>query len=218
MTKDLPPQLTEGVIFDLIEVFRGEGNFSLTAAERGLRVHPGFDISDGPGGDVMSSACFDQIVRHLRSQREPWGFDLDEHNTKAGNRLAWRVAFVLSLAAAYGILGSAETMFSLGAFKKLARVGYHSVKFAFCNFGAPFERYSCWLSNNPSLLQLRAKCTCPLKGSHLRLESSFTQAGAKIFDDLCRPSALEVFGRESVVGVRTGGLFCNAFTFECLHV
>ncbi|CAE7640566.1 SUF4 [Symbiodinium sp. CCMP2592] len=60
--QDLPPQLTEGVIFDLVEIFRGEGNLSLVASEFGLRVHPGFDVSDGPSGDVMSSACFDQIA------------------------------------------------------------------------------------------------------------------------------------------------------------
>ena len=142
---------------------------------------------------------------HLRDRRAPFGFNPDDPRTKADNRMALRVAFVLSLAAAYGILGSAEQpvgsmMFSLNAFKKLATSGYHSVKVAFCNYGTPFERYTCWLVNNPSLLQLRAKCACPLKGRHLRLESSFTQAGVKTFREACRPDAFEVFGREPRVG------------------
>ena len=154
--QDLPPQLDEGVIFDFMEVFRGEGRLTQVAVEMGLRVHPGFDIMDGQGYDILSSACFDQVVGlvcrrvvayvhlgphcssfgtmcrpHLRSRRDPFGFNPDDPRTKADNRMALRVAFVLSLAAAYGILGSAEqpvgsTMFSLDAFKKLAKSGYHS--------------------------------------------------------------------------------------------
>ena len=228
--QDLPPQLDEGVIFDFMEVFQGESRLTQVAVEMGLRVHPSFDIMGSQGLNILSSACFDQVVGlvcrrvvayvhlgphcssfgtmcrpHLRDRRAPFGFNPDDPRTKADNRMALRVAFVLSLAASYGILGSAEQpvgsmMFSLDAFKKLATSGYHSVKVAFCNYGTPFERYTCWLVNNPSLLQLRAKCACPLKGRHLRLESSFTQAGVKTFGEACRPDAFEVFGREPRVG------------------
>ncbi|CAE7945305.1 Abhd17b, partial [Symbiodinium sp. KB8] len=133
--QDLPPQLDEGVIFDFMEVFRGEGRLTQVAVEMGLRVHPGFDIMDGQGYDILSSACFDQVVG-LVCRRVVAYVHLG---------MALRVAFVLSLAAAYGILGSAEqpvgsTMFSLDAIFDLRVFGREP------RVGEPLSRYSRYLA------------------------------------------------------------------------
>ncbi|CAE7480810.1 unnamed protein product, partial [Symbiodinium microadriaticum] len=174
--QDLPPQLDEGVIFDFMDVFQGEGSLTQVAVEMGLRVHPGFNIMDGQGYDILSSACFDQVVGlvcrrvvayvhlgphcssfgtmcrpHLRDRRDPFGFNPDDPRTKADNRMALHVAFVLSLAAAYGILGSAEqpvgsTMFSLSAFKKLDAIFDLRVFGREPRVGEPLCRYSRYLA------------------------------------------------------------------------
>ena len=58
----LGPQrsLAEGFLWDSCEVFRGTGNLSESHRLLGLSVHPGFEVSDGPHGDVLqpSSACY----------------------------------------------------------------------------------------------------------------------------------------------------------------
>ena len=43
-------------------------------------------------------------------------------------------------------------------------------------------------------------CTCPLRGKHVRLESSFDAEGLQRFISACRPSCETVFGRVPQVG------------------
>ena len=40
----IPCSLSEGILFDCIELFRGEGNWSLAHEAAGFRVHDGFDV------------------------------------------------------------------------------------------------------------------------------------------------------------------------------
>ena len=54
----IPASLREGILYDVCEVFRGEGNLSFVAKQLGLSIHPGFEVKDGPTGDIM--------------QRRPW--------------------------------------------------------------------------------------------------------------------------------------------------
>lgn len=42
---NVPPPLSEGILYDCIELFRGEGNWSLAHSSNGLRVHNGVDIT-----------------------------------------------------------------------------------------------------------------------------------------------------------------------------
>ena len=222
----LPQQLTEGILFDFLEIFRGEGNLSSVAGSLGLRVHPGFDPSTGSSGDFASSDCFDQVLGlicrrvvgyvhvkppcdsfgtmwkpRLRDKSHPWGFDPHDVPTQRGNRIAMRTAFVLNLSSAYGILASADqplgsTMFKLDIFRRLVKGRFHSFELCKCTYGSPFEGRSVWLVNNPVLLQLRAKCACALRKRHLRLSNFFTEAGVKEFVSLCQPSPSAVFGRD----------------------
>ena len=41
----VPPSLSEGILFDCVEIFKGSGGWSEAHAKLGLRVHDGFDIS-----------------------------------------------------------------------------------------------------------------------------------------------------------------------------
>ena len=236
----IPGQLTERFLFDLLEVFRGEGTLSLVGKQLGLRVHPGFDIVDGPSGDITQQQTMQHIVGliarrvvpyvhvappcrsfgtmvhpRLRSKDSPWGFNGSDPKTSQGNNLAIRTGFILHLCAAYGLLCSVEqprgsVMFQLDIFERLKSRGFAKLGFCFCTYGSPFMQPSRWLVNNADLLRMRGTCSCPLKDKHLRLESTFTAASIVKFRELCRPSSLEVFGRDPKLGeaVRKFSGFC----------
>ena len=57
----VPPPLAEGYLYDCIELFRGEGNWSLCHERAGLRVHPGMDIR---GSKVLFLDLNDDSVFH----------------------------------------------------------------------------------------------------------------------------------------------------------
>lgn len=226
----IPGQLTEGFLFDLLEVFRGEGNLSHVGRKLGLRVHPGFDIADGPRGDIMQQqtllhivgliarrvvayihvappcTTFGTMVRpRLRSKTQPWGFSTLDPDTRQGNSFATRSGFILHLCAAYGLLCSCEqprgsVMFRLDCFRRLKARGFVEVDFCLCTYGSPFMTPSRWLANNTDLLRMRGTCSCPLKDKHLRVGSTFTADNIVQFRRLCRPSSLEVFGRDPKPG------------------
>ena len=146
----------------------------------------------------------------LRSRSAPWGLDPQEAHTLEGNRLAARVAFVLRLCVAHGILATVEqpansVMFKVGGFKQLLRIGYKRFCFCACSFGSPFQGATHWLTNNPDLLQMEGDCTCPLKGRHLRMEPTLTHDNIQLVVGLCRPDVCAVFGRTPALGelVRT---------------
>ena len=60
-----PKPLSEGVLFDAFELFRGTGNWSKSLATAGLRVHNGFDI-DG-NRSRQCNLLDDSIVHELLS-------------------------------------------------------------------------------------------------------------------------------------------------------
>ena len=51
----IPRGLSEGILFDVCEMFRGRGSLTHAASLLGLRVHPGFDVSQGPHGYFAAS-------------------------------------------------------------------------------------------------------------------------------------------------------------------
>ena len=202
-SRSVPAALAEKAIFDLCAAFRGDGNLSAAAREQGWTVHPGFDILDGPGGDVLASAPFLQVVglicrrvvRYVhvapvcktfgtmyrprcRSKFHPWGIGSSDPEAVLGNRLAVRAAFVLHLCASFRVLATCEqpsgsVMYRLDISQRLYQRGFFSVKFPFCNYGTPYMKLSHWLVNNPTLAVLQDICRCPYRGQHLRLEGQF---------------------------------------------
>ena len=131
----IPHSLSEGILFDAIEIFRGSGNWSGSLEKAGLRVHDGFDIA---GDRVRTCDVADpRVVRELlalalrkvvrewhagvpcvsfgtlrrprvRSRAQPAGFDPLEPFTAHHNMLARRTAFVLTVAVLHGQWVSVE--------------------------------------------------------------------------------------------------------------
>ena len=131
----IPQSLDEGYLFDVIELFRGVGNWTQIHLDRGLVAHDGIDI-DGRRlrcGDLASrSTCRElvalalrKVVREwhaglpcvsfgtlrrpqVRSLACPFGFDPTEPFTAYHNMLAQRTAFILTIAVMLGQFISVE--------------------------------------------------------------------------------------------------------------
>ena len=127
--------LSEGIIYDCIELFRGEGNWSTAHVVRGFRVHDGVDIS---GRRLRFMDLSDRAVFHelralalrrvcldwhagvpclsygtlrrpqVRSKSCPAGFNPDDPFTAFHNMLARRTAFLLTLVLLSGHFISVE--------------------------------------------------------------------------------------------------------------
>ena len=80
------------------------------------------------------------------------------------------------------------------------------LSFCFGIFGTLFQKSSKWMVNNPALSALEGRCSCPLRGQHLRWEPSFSRENIGEFKCLCRPNCTAVFGREPKVGEFSGEL------------
>lgn len=131
----VPTPLSEGILFDAVEVFRGSGNWSDTHASHGLSVHDGFDVegarlryTDLATGAVMHellALALRRVVREwhfgvpcisfgtlrrpqVRSKSCPAGFNPEEPFTKYHNMLARRACFVMTVAILSGQYVSAE--------------------------------------------------------------------------------------------------------------
>ena len=131
----IPSSLSEGVLYDCIELFRGEGNWSDAHAGLGFKVHSGLDIS-GNGfqfNDLLDDSVFHQVVSlaargviedwhagpscktygtlrrpRIRSKRWPAGFNLKDPLTRGHTLLALRTAFILNLVWSTGRFFSVE--------------------------------------------------------------------------------------------------------------
>eukprot|EP00435_Cladocopium_sp_Y103_P053469 s2702_g17.t1 len=219
----VPCSLSEGVLFDCIELFRGEGNWSLAHEAVGLRVHDGF-------GDLLDDSVFHQAVSlaargviedwhagppcktygtlrrpRIRSKRFPAGFDMQDALTKEHTLLAIRTAFLMNLVLLSGRFFSVEqpgssVMFFLDIFQRMVFRGCIITHMCFCAFGSPFKKPSKWLHNKPWMLALEQPCQCSSSAEHFVIEGSFTQASVTEFSEMCRPSVLEVYGRAPTAG------------------
>ena len=222
----IPPTLQEGFLWDFCEIFRGIGTLSKAHAAAGLTVHPGFEIRDGPCGDILHPATALAIIGlicrrvircfhvapvcttfgtlrrpRLRSKLEPYGFNPDEKHTHEGNQFAIRGGFILFLCHYYDILVSAEqpngsVMFRLDLYERLLNQGFSSVRFPFCSWGTPFQKLSWWIYNNPLFSELADHCRCGAAGNHFRVRGTFDALRLAQFKRCCRPDVIEVFGRE----------------------
>ena len=119
----IPSSLPEGILFDCIELFRGEGNWSKAHGEAGFRVHGGLDIKGHVAfGDMLDDSIFHQLISlalrgvisdwhagppcrtygtlrrpRIRSKRFPAGFSISDPLTREQTLLALRTAFLMHL-------------------------------------------------------------------------------------------------------------------------
>ena len=127
--------LSEGILYDVCEIFRGSGNWSSVHAARGLRSHDGFDI-DGRRlrcGDLADESIARELLAlaarrvvaewhagvpcvswgtlrrpQVRSISQPFGFNPQDPFTKFHNMIAQRTAFILTVAMMMGQFISVE--------------------------------------------------------------------------------------------------------------
>ena len=131
----VPSSLSEGILFDCVELFRGAGNWTSVHADRGLRCHDGFD-NDGRRlrcSDLASDGVFRELIAlaarrvvrewhsgvpclsygtlrrpQVRSKEQPYGFDPSDPFTAYHNMLARRCAMIFTLALLLGQFISVE--------------------------------------------------------------------------------------------------------------
>lgn len=228
----VPSVLSEGLVYDCLELFCGEGNWSSSHFSIGFKVHPGIDIK-GTGlkfADMLDNSVYHQLLSlaargvvgdwhagppcrtygtlrrpRIRSKRFPAGFNMRDPLTREQTLLALRTAFIMNLVMFSGRWFSVEqpgssVMFYLDVFKRLVYRGAVVTRLCFCVFGSPFKKPSQWLHNKPWLLELEQPCKCQSPDCHFVIEGTFTYESVKRFNSMCKPSALEVYGREPCVG------------------
>ena len=120
----VPAPMFEGIVYDCLELFRGEGNWSNAHQQLGYEVHPGIDIK-GTGlkfADMMNDSVFHQLVQlalrgvvadwhagppcwtygtlrrpRIRSKACPAGFNIRDPLTREQTILALRTAFIMNI-------------------------------------------------------------------------------------------------------------------------
>ena len=134
-TFSIPPPISEGILFDCLEIFRGSGNWSSAHSNLGLKVHIGVENSGRVlrVSDMSDAATFHELVSlalrrvildwhggmpclsfgtlrrpQVRSKICPAGFNPDDPFTAHHNMLARRACFVLTIALLSGSYISAE--------------------------------------------------------------------------------------------------------------
>ena len=224
---NVPSSLSEGILYDCCEIFRGSGNWSAAHSFIGLTVHDGFgldgrhlrcsDLCDDSTMHELLSLALRRVVRdfhagvpllsfgafhkpQIRSNQYPFGFDTKDSLTAYHNKLAQRTCFVLTIALLSGAFISVEQpqnsrLYRLHCYRVLIRLGCVISHYAFCSFGSGFHKPSKWLHNKPWLVKLESKCTCGGSGSHFRIEGAFTTQSVQLFDSMCKPNAVSVYGR-----------------------
>ena len=220
----LPSSLSEGVLYDCVEIFRGTGNWSHAHCRHGLRVHDGFDVdgrrariadlSDPAVARELVALALRGVVREwhagvpcvsfgtlrrprVRSRLIPYGFN--------PNMLARRTAFVLCIAVRRGQYVSVEQpagscLYHLACYKVLVGLGCIVTTFCYCSFGSPFLKRSRWLHNKPWLCSLEGGCRCRYKKQHFVVQGSFDADSLSEFQRRCIPSVRQVYGVEPLVG------------------
>ena len=125
----VPPCLHEGLLYDVVELFAGSGNWTQAHKEQGLSAHPGVDIQGARLRymDMADPAVFHELVAlalrrvvrewhagppcltfgtlrrpRLRSKACPAGFNPADQVTALHNSLARRTAFLFCLVSLRG--------------------------------------------------------------------------------------------------------------------
>ncbi len=131
----IPQTLSEGFIYDCVELFRGSGNWSRAHQQHGFLVHDGFDndsrrlffkdLLDPSTFHEVLSLAYRRVVREfhagppcltfgtlrrprLRSKLQPAGFNPNDPITSEHNILARRTAMIGCVAVITGVYFSCE--------------------------------------------------------------------------------------------------------------
>ena len=131
----VPTSLSEGFVYDCVELFRGSGNWSSCHQQRGFVVHDGFDNSGRRlfFKDLLDNSTFKEVLAlalrrvvrefhagppcvtfgtlrrpRLRSCEFPAGFNPKDPLTASHNLLARRTAMVGTVAVITGVFFSCE--------------------------------------------------------------------------------------------------------------
>lgn len=131
----IPVSLPEGIVYDCLELFRGEGNWSLAHGSIGFNVHGGLDIKGNnlAFADLMDNSTFHQVASlaargvvrdwhagppcetygtlrrpRIRSKSQPAGFRPQDPFTRLHTLLALRTAFLMNLVLSSGGFFSVE--------------------------------------------------------------------------------------------------------------
>ena len=131
----LPSVLAEGIVYDCLELFRGEGNWTLAHEAIGFSAHDGIDVTGSrlQFGDMLDNSVFHQLVSlaargvvadwhagtpcktfgtlrrpRLRSKHKPAGFNPSDPLTREHTLLALRTAFLMNLVLLAGCFFSVE--------------------------------------------------------------------------------------------------------------
>ena len=132
---NIPAILSEGILYDCVELFSGFGSWSKAHAARGLHVHDGYDISGAciRISDIATNGTMHELVAlalrkvvrcwhagtpclsfgtlrrpQVRSKEKPDGFDPTDPFTAYHNSLARRTCFILTIAMILGQFISVE--------------------------------------------------------------------------------------------------------------
>lgn len=131
----IPKALQEGILFDVLEIFRGSGNWTSCHAAAGLRAHDGFDV-DGRRlrvGNIADRAICHELISlafrrvigewhaglpclsfgtlrrpQVRSKLCPFGFNPKDPFTAFHNALAIKTCLILTVAVQMGQYISVE--------------------------------------------------------------------------------------------------------------
>lgn len=213
------PERPIAFAFEFIEVFAGASKISDRLREKGVRVGPPLDLSlcseynlehvhviswlthliaesrllafvAGPPCTTFS------IMRRprLRSAEVPFGFDVDDNQTKTGNILAHRGGQLMKVAAqndASGILGTPypSYMKHLPFWKQLKeKPGFKEVRCDSCRYGSPHLKSFRLLGVNVCMTGLALRCKC--KHKHVQVQGSLKRS--QRFIQTCWPKPLQV--------------------------
>ncbi|CAE7848186.1 unnamed protein product, partial [Symbiodinium necroappetens] len=140
----------------------------------------------------------------LRSKRVPAGFRNGDPEIQEHNKIARRIAMLLSVVATNGLFYSisqpgSSVMFGLACFRRLLDLGGQLIRMHACCFGSACRRSSVWLHNKPWMVQSN-RCLCFKERKLVVVQGTFSASSAAAFDSLCRPSALAVYGKAPRAG------------------
>ncbi|CAE7810303.1 unnamed protein product [Symbiodinium sp. CCMP2592] len=211
----LQRSLSEGFLWDCIEVFTSQRNWSVAHAAAGLTLFPvsadSGRLVTGCVGDLSDAAFFGElralalrrVIRGWHAGPRCFSCDLCREATEL--RLGRRLGFLMSLVLTSGCFFSIEQpvgspLLRLDCFQRLVSLGAVLTPLCHCSFGSPFKRASLWFHNKPWLVKLAAPCSCSGSRVHSDSTGSFTTEGVDCLSAQCSPSVESIFGGAPCVG------------------
>lgn len=228
----VPSSLSEGIIFDVVEIFRGSGNWTLSRQRVGLVAHDGFD-TDGSRLRVsdlshkstvheLLALAMRKVVREwhsglpcvsfgalrrpqVRSNSVPFGFNPQDQFTAWHNMLAHRNAFILTVAVLMGQFISVEQPGGSRLYRLHCYKALLQLGCVISHFH--FCAYGSAFQKHSKWLRNKPwlvplDSKCTCSRPHFVIKGNFTQQSIEEFESRCYPSSFAVFGRSPRPGDR----------------